>query len=84
MVYLKQFGFEKIGECWVLQEGIYTIIHSKKTVFSQLFQIKSMVDALELYVENKDGEMILLGEIEGEESLKTILNLIKNDSLYSY
>jgi len=78
MVNLKNFGFEQIGECWVLKEGIYVLMHSKKTVFTPLFRTKSLVDVLELYAENKDGEMILLGEIEGEESLKTILNLIKN------
>jgi len=77
MVDLKKYGFEQLGECWVLREGIYVLMHSKKTVFTPLFKTKSLVDALELYVENKDGEMILLGEIEGEESLKTILNLIK-------
>jgi len=78
MVNLKEYGFEQLGECWVLREGIYVLMHSKNTVFTQLFRTKSLIDILELYMENKDGEMILLGEIEGEESLKTILNLIKN------
>jgi len=77
MVDLKQYGFEQLGECWVLREGIYVLMHSKKTILSKLFHTKSLVDVLELYAENKEGEMILLGEIEGEESLKTVLNLIK-------
>lgn len=77
MVNLKEYGFEQLGECWILKEGIYILMHSKKTVFTNLFKTKSFIDVLELYAENKDGEMILLGEIEGEESLKTILNLIK-------
>lgn len=77
MVNLKEYGFEQLGECWILKEGIYILMHSKKTVFTTLFKTKSFIDVLELYAENKDGEMILLGEIEGEESLKTILNLIK-------
>jgi hypothetical protein len=77
MVDLKQFGFDKLGNCWIFQQGIYTIMHSKKTVSNALFQTKNYIDVLELYVENNDGECILLGEIEGEESLKTILNLIK-------
>lgn len=76
MVDLKKYGFEQIGKCWVLREGIYILMHSKKTSFSW-FGNRTMIDVLELYMENKDGEMILLGEIEGEESLKTILNLIK-------
>ena len=78
MVDLEQFGFDKIGDCWIFQQGIYTIMHSKKTVLSSYIKTKYYVDVLELYIENNDGECILLGEIEGEESLKTILNLIKN------
>lgn len=82
MVDLKQFGFDKLGDCWIFQQGIYTIMHSKKTVLSHLFKTKSYVDVLEVYVENNDGECILIGEIEGEESLKTILNLIKNEKSF--
>lgn len=77
MVNLKEYGFEQLGECWVLKEGVYVLMHSKKETHTTLFKTKCYVDVLELYAENKDGEMILLGEIEGEESLKTILNLIK-------
>jgi hypothetical protein len=83
MVNLKEHGFEQIGDCWIFREGIYTIMHSKKTVFSPILRTRSYVDALEVYVENKEGEAILMGEIQGEESLKTVLNLIKNDSLHS-
>lgn len=78
MVNLKEYGFEQLGECWVLKEGIYILMHSKKSVYNKWFKaVIDFIDVLELYAENKDGEMILLGEIEGEESLKTILNLIK-------
>jgi len=79
MVNLKNYGFEQLGECWVLREGIYILMHNKKNIVSKVFKTRSIVDVLELYAENKDGDMILLGEIEGEESLKTILNLIKRD-----
>ena len=77
MINLKDYGFEQIGSCWILTEGIYFLIHSKRPMFGSITTKSWMVDVLELYVENKDGEKVLLGNIEGEESLKTILNLIK-------
>ena len=77
MINLKEYGFEQLGECWILKEGIYILMHSKKTVFTTLFKTKNFIDVLELYAENKNEDMVLLGEIEGEQSLKTILNLIK-------
>lgn len=84
MVNLKEHGFEQLGEDWFLKEGIYILMYSKKTVLGKtFFPIQSVVEKLELYAENKDQEMILLGEVEGEESLKTILKLIRNDSLHS-
>jgi hypothetical protein len=78
MINLKEHGFEQIGDYWVLREGIYVLIHSKKNIINKIFNNNPVVDVLELYAENKDEDMILLGEIEGEESLKTILTLIKN------
>jgi len=78
MVNLKEYGFEQLGEDWFLKEGIYTLMYSKRTLLGKtFFPIQKVIEKLELYAENKDGEMILLGEIEGEESLKTVLNLIK-------
>lgn len=76
MVNLKEYGFEQLGEDWFLKEGIYILMYSKR-VFGKPFFPLNKLEKLELYAENKEGEMILLGEIEGEESLKTILNLIK-------
>jgi len=77
MINLKIYGFEKFGDCWILKEGIYILMYNKKPMFSELFKTKTLIDVLELYAENKEGNMVLLGEIQGEESLKTILNLIK-------
>jgi hypothetical protein len=77
MVELKKYGFEQLGEDWFLKEGIYTLMYSKRGILGKSFPTFRYIEKLELYAENKDGEMILLGEIEGEESLKTILNLIK-------
>jgi hypothetical protein len=52
-------------------------MYSKRTIIGKLLPTNKTIEKLELYAENKDGEMVLLGEIEGEESLKTVLNLIK-------
>lgn len=80
MVKLKEYGFEQLGEDWFLKEGIYILMYSKKTILGKtFFPVHKVIEKLELYAENKDGEMVLLGEIEGEESLKTILNLIKHE-----
>lgn len=79
MVNLKEYGFEQLGNLYILSEGIYRIIATCETISNPFGVFKSIpvLKKLECYAENKDGEMILLGEIEGEESLKTILNLIK-------
>lgn len=79
MVDLKKYGFEQLGEDWFLKEGIYILMYSKRTVVGKMFPTVKLIEKLELYVENKDGEMVALGEIEGEESLKTILNLIRHE-----
>lgn len=80
MVNLKEYGFEQLGEDWFLKEGIYILMYSKKTILGKtIFPVNKVIEKLELYAENKDGEMVALGEIEGEESLKTILNLIRHE-----
>ena len=79
MVDLKQYGFEQLGEDWFLKEGIYILMYSKRTVIGKLLPTTHIIEKLELYAENKDGKMILLGEVEGEGSLKTVLNLIKHE-----
>lgn len=79
MVDLKKYGFESLGNLYILSDGIYRIIATCEGIRNPfgVFTLIPTIKKFECYAENKDGEMILLGEIEGEESLKTILNLIK-------
>lgn len=64
---LKEYGFYDFNGYLTKWEGVYKLIYYKST------------ERLELFIHNKDKALISLGEIDGEKSLQTILNLIKHE-----
>lgn len=72
---LREHGFWSVGDLWVFDEGIYRIVYSSKQTKGQANILNSC--EITLCIENKDGEYVELGKIEGKESLITVLNLIK-------
>ena len=69
--------FEYLDNKLVLEDGIFIVIGTHRGS-DWRYSSKFSQYSFQLYIKNKDGAFVLMGNIIDEESLKTILNLIEH------
>lgn len=74
--------FEESEDGLILEDGVFVILGTfKGNQWIPYGRFSSY--SFELYIKNKDGGFVLMGNIRDEESLETILNLIEHGKLFS-